>query len=114
MIGHPPFFRLAARVVHNVRRRFAHQIDLIEEKLYRRLQAETGQVVGVLWRGRGADAFAQELNGEILPAVQQVLASINQMDEKLAAAAGIMAQADEQVEATATALADSFRQIYES
>jgi uncharacterized protein YukE len=112
MIGHPPFFRLAARVTRNVRRRFARQIKLVEREVYRRVQAEARQVVGVTWRGRGADAFAQELNDAFFPAVRQTMAAIAQLDQQLAAAAGIMAQADEQVEATAGQLTESFDQIY--
>ena len=112
MTVHPPFFRLASRVAHNVRRRFARQINLIERGVYRRLQAAAGQIVGIDWRGRGADAFAQELNEELLPAVRQAIADITQLDEQLAAAAGIMVQADEQVEVTAGLLAKTFEQIY--
>ena len=80
--------------------------------MYRRIYAEVRQVVGVSWRGRGADAFAQELNEAFLPAVRQTMLAIVQLDQQLATASGIMAQADEQVEATAGALADSFEQIY--
>jgi hypothetical protein len=112
MTTRPPFFRLASRVVRNVRRRFARQINLMEREVYRRLQIEASQVIGITWHGRGADAFAQELNGELLPAVHQVMRSIAQMDEQLAAAPSIIAQADEQVEATADLLAETFDQIY--
>jgi hypothetical protein len=112
MTPHPPFFRLASRVAHNVRRRFARQINLIEREVNRRIQVEARQVVGVTWRGWGADAFAQELHSELLPAIFQAMRSIAQLDEQLATATAIMAQADEQVEATAGSLTETFNQIY--
>lgn len=112
MTPHPPFFRLAARVVRSVRRRFARQLNLVEREVYHRVRSEVRQVVGVSWRGRGADAFAQELNQELLPAIREAMASIAQLDEQLATSAGLMAQADEQVEAEAGLLAETFEQIY--
>jgi hypothetical protein len=114
MTDHPPFFRLAARVTRNVRRRFARQLKLVEREVYRRVQAEARQVVGVTWHGQGADAFAQELNDAFFPAVRQTMAALIQLDQQLATATGIIAESDEHVEATAGSLADSFEQIYGS
>jgi methyl-accepting chemotaxis protein len=113
MTPHPPFFRLAARVVHNVRHRLGRQLNLIERELYHRLPLEARQVVGVTWHGRGADAFAQELNGELLPLIRQAISAIAQLDQQVAAAAATIAQADQQVEATAGQLANTFDQIYD-
>lgn len=104
--------RFARSVVQNVISQVTQQLNVVSEQAYNQIQNQVRQVVGQVWRGQGADAFAAEINSEVLPNIQRIMESITTINSNINFATDTIDRADEQVRSTVDSLADTFGSVY--
>jgi hypothetical protein len=104
--------RFARSVVQNVISQVTQQLNVVNEQAYNQIQSQVREVVGNVWRGQGADAFAAEINGEVLPNIQRIMESITTVNSNITFATDTIDRADELVRNTVDSLADVFGSVY--
>lgn len=104
--------RFARAVVQNVMAQVMKQINEVQQQAYSPIQQMVQQVVSGIWIGRGADAFVEELNGLIMPDINQVTDNMTLMNNNIQQAVEIIDQADAQVTTAVNSLGDVFAAIY--
>jgi uncharacterized protein YukE len=67
--------------------------------------------VQAAWIGGDAEAFAEDVAREIIPAITELIAAIGGVNINLSSATGIVDQADQKAQGMANQLGDLFGQI---
>ncbi|MCB0077375.1 MAG: hypothetical protein KDD73_08095 [Anaerolineales bacterium] len=105
--------RLARQVLQSVLTALMSQFSLVEDVILSPTRADLQAVTGgSIWRGDGADAFAQELTSIMIPNVGTIGTLIKTKHTNLERAADIITTADNQVSQVVNGLADTFASIY--
>jgi hypothetical protein len=104
--------RFARSVVRSIVNQTTQQINLVSEQVQTPLNTMVQSVVGGVWRGRGAEAFIQEINGEILPMLSQIVLAFTGVNSNITYSIDSLDQADEQVRSMSHDLGDLYEGIY--
>jgi len=88
------------------------QTNLVRESAMSPISQMVKQTVNGAWRGRGADAFVQEMQSEVLPAFGNVLTGIGNTHNHINRAIEIMTNADSNCASKVGSLVDVFRGIF--
>ena len=88
---------LAKRVLENVLSQLNQQLQIVQEQAQAPLRMIIQKVVGGAWKGRGAEAFVEELSSLMLPNVEKVAESISTTSTNIVNARTRIEQADEAV-----------------
>ncbi|HFD86915.1 MAG TPA: WXG100 family type VII secretion target [Gammaproteobacteria bacterium] len=78
--------------------RFNNQSQAIQEML-QRVRNSMSKLEDGGWIGRGSDAFFNEMNGEVLPAVERLRQALEEAARATSQIAQIMRQAEEEASA---------------
>lgn len=105
--------RVAFQIVENVIRGVANQQNIMDNQALNPAN-KMAQLVqgGTVWRGRGADAFAQEVLTLVVPQLQASIQMLQTNQQNISKASQIMRQADQQVNQKVNGLAEIFGNIY--
>ncbi len=105
-------FKLMFQVVEGAISQIINQAKIIEDAVTNPLKTIVSQVTGGVWKGDGADRFADEMSSEVIPSLINIMnvnqgfaAAIRQSVER-------MQQAEQQAAQSAQTLLDIFEQIY--
>jgi len=104
--------RFARHVVHGVMNQINQQMNTIRESAMTPINQMVQQVTGGIWRGKGADAFVQEMQSEVLPAFANLLTGVGNTHNHINRATEIMNTADSNCASKVGSLVDVFRGIF--
>jgi hypothetical protein len=104
--------KFARAVVQGVLNQINQQLRVIEEAAMNPINQMVQGVVGGAWRGKGADAFVQEMQSEVLPAFGRLVGAVTNTNVQLNRAAEILQAADMDGASRVNSLVDMFRGIY--
>jgi uncharacterized protein YukE len=90
--------RLARKVLDNVLQQLMQQFNTVQELALAPMRMMIQQVTGGIWRGRGADAFVEEVSSLMIPGVGRVAEQIQTYSGNLQFARDVMDRADESVD----------------
>ncbi len=79
--------KFARAVVQGVLNQINQQLRVIEEAAMNPIKQMVQSVVGGAWRGKGADAFVQEMQSELLPAFANLVGAVTNTTVQLNRAA---------------------------
>ena len=104
--------RFARSVVQGVLNQVTQQVNIIQESAMNPINAMVQQVTNGIWRGKGADAFVQEMQSEVLPAFGNLLGGIGRTGTHINRAMEILHAADANGASKINSLVDVFRSIF--
>jgi uncharacterized protein YukE len=104
--------RIARTVVQNVRNTVNQQVNLVQEAVYKQLQQIVTNVLNGIWKGDGATRFAEEMQQEVLPSLNNLTQSFVNHNNSISKAEEVMFMADANAARMAGALVDEYRNIY--
>lgn len=105
--------RVAFQIVENVLRGIAQQQNITENQALSPARAMAQLVSGgSIWRGKGADAFSQEVMSLVVPQLQLSIQMLQTNQQNISKASQIMRQADQQVNQMVNGLGELFSNIY--
>lgn len=105
--------RFARQVVQNVTAQLTSQLRLVEDNVLSPMRNMAELVAGGdVWRGKGANAFVEEVSGLMIPGVGQVGDHIRVINRNIQHAVDVIDRADEHVNSVVGSLADLFGGIY--
>jgi hypothetical protein len=90
--------KLARAVLENVVSQVGGQLRIIQEQVIAPSRGIIQTVTGGVWRGKGADAFVDEIASIMIPGVGQIGDKINEFTNNVTTAREIIERADESVE----------------
>lgn len=88
---------IARAVLERVLSDLLAQFNVVREQAHAPVQNIIQQVTGGIWRGKGADAFVDQLTSMIIPDIAKVSDTITVTRSNVARARDIIDQADERV-----------------
>ena len=104
--------RIARAVVQNVRDMITQQVNMVQEAVYKQIQQMITNVLNGAWKGDGATRFAEEMQQEVLTALNNLTQSITNHKTSISKAEEVMFMADANAARMAGALVDIYRSIY--
>ena len=105
--------RMARAIVHRVLAQLTQQLNVVRQQAYRPMRVMARQVAGgSIWRGKGADAFVEEVQSLLMPHTRHVANHITLFHRHLGHAVETIDRADKQVQKLATGLGDLFKGVY--
>ncbi len=104
--------RFARSVVQGVLNQINQQTHVIQESAMNPINQMVQQVTGGVWRGKGADAFVQEMQSEVLPAFANLLTGVGNTGRHINRAMEILHTADVNGASKINSLVDVFRSIF--
>jgi hypothetical protein len=104
--------RLARAIVMEVIGQLIQQIEIVRDQAENPFRTMLQQVTGGIWRGRGANAFAEEVNSVLLPQVARIIESVVFINGRIQHACDVIDEADQDVNRMANGLGDLFEGIY--
>jgi WXG100 family type VII secretion target len=104
--------RIARAVVQNVRNIITQQVNLVQEAIYKQIQTMVTNVINGNWKGDGARRFTEEMQQEVLPAINNLTQSFTQHHNSISKAEEVMFQADASAARLASSLVEIYRGIY--
>ncbi len=90
--------RLARAVLDTVLKGLNEQLNVVEQMAMSPIKAIIQQVVGGVWKGKGADAFVEEVSTLLIPNVGTVRDFIATTHANLEYARDVIDRADEEVD----------------
>ena len=105
-------FKLMFDIVDGVVNQIFSQVKIIEEAVTSPLRAVVGQVMGGVWKGDGADRFAQEMTQEVIPSLVNIMNVNNSYSSAIKRSLDRMNQAEQQAAQAANTLMEVFGQIF--
>ena len=105
-------FKLMFDIVDGVVGQILSQVRIIEEAVTTPLRALVGQVTGGIWKGDGADKFVQEMTGEVIPMLVNIMSINNGYSSAIRRSLDRMNQAEQQAAQAANTLMEVFGQIF--
>lgn len=112
MVSIKRLLKFARSVVQGVINQINQQMRLVQESAMSPINQMVQQVTGGIWRGRGADAFTQEMNSVVLPMFAQLLTGCGNTTAHINRATEIMQNADNESKSKIGGLVDVFRGIF--
>lgn len=104
--------RFALRVVESVTAELARQINVVEEEALNPLKVIVQSVTDGVWRGKGADAFVEEVSNLAIPGLGQVGDGIRTFQGNVERASQIMTEADAQASQLVQGVVDKFGDVF--
>jgi uncharacterized protein YukE len=104
--------RFARQIVQSVLGQLTQQLNVVEEMALSPMKMMVQQVTGGVWKGKGANAFVEEVSSLMIPGVGTVGQHIRMVSTNLKRASDIIDRADEQVNSLSKAIGDQFGSIY--
>ncbi len=104
--------RFARQMVQSVMSGLMQQLNIVEEQALNPLKTIVQSVVGGVWRGKGADAFVEEVSSLAIPGVGQVMDQVRTFHGNLQRATEIMDQADADANRLVQGIADTFGNVF--
>jgi len=105
-------FKLMYDVVDGVINQIISQVKVIEDAVTSPLRAAVGQVMGGIWKGDGANKFAEEMTTEVIPMLVNIMNINNRYSSAIRRSVERMNQAEQQAAQAANTLMEVFGQIY--
>lgn len=90
--------RMARAVLESVLKGLTEQLNVVEEMAMAPMKLMIQQVVGGVWKGRGADAFVEEVTNLLIPNIGTVKEQISTTHANLIFAREVIDRADEEVD----------------
>lgn len=101
--------RIARTVLNSVLNQLDRQLITVRSQALNPLHTVIQQQIGSIWRGQGAEEFAEELNSLVIPYVGRVADEIAQLGTELRTARKVIEQVDVNLSRQVQSdLADSF------
>lgn len=104
--------RLARAILNSVITQLNQQFDVVEDQALTPLRTMVQAVTGGIWKGKGADAFVDEVSSLMIPGVGVVGQNITTVNKNIQRAVDVMDRADSQVNTMVNSLGDIFGNIY--
>ncbi len=104
--------RFARSVVQSVMNQINQQTNIVRESAMSPINQMIQQVTNGIWRGKGADAFVQEMQTDVIPAFANMLTGVGNTGNQINRAIEIMTTADSNCSSKVGALVDIFRGIF--
>jgi hypothetical protein len=104
--------RFARSVVHSVMNQINQQVSIVRESAMSPINQMIQQVTNGIWRGKGADAFVNEIQTDVLPAFANLLTGVGNTHNQINRAIEIMHNADTTCSSKVGGLVDVFRGIF--
>lgn len=104
--------RLARAILNSVITQLNQQFDIVQDQALTPLRNMIQAVTGGIWRGRGADAFVDEVSSLMIPGIGVVGENITAVNKNIQRAIDVMDRADSQVNTMVNSLGDVFGNIY--
>jgi len=104
--------RFARSIVQGVLNQINQQMNIVQQSAMTPVNQMVQQVTGGIWRGKGADAFVQEMQIEVLPAFSNLLGGIGRTNTHINRAMEILHSADANGASKVNSLVDVFRSIF--
>lgn len=105
-------FKLMFQVVEGAISQIINQAKIIEDAVTNPLKTIVSQVTGGIWKGDGADRFAQEMSSEVIPSLVNIMNVNQNYATAIRNSVERMKQAEQQAAKSAQTLLDVFGQIY--
>lgn len=90
--------RFARKIFDNALGQLMQQFNTVQELALAPMRAIIGEVTGGVWRGKGADAFVEEVSSLMIPGVGRVAENIQTFSGNLQFARDVIERADEEVD----------------
>lgn len=107
-----PLLHIARKVLEGVFSTLTKQINVVDELVKAPLKGIVQEVLNGAWTGKGADAFVEKINGEVLGDAETVTQTITDTNAKIHSAMERLEQADVQGAQRVQHLNDLFQAIY--
>lgn len=104
--------RIARAAVSSVVRMVTQAVNQVMESVTRPLQGMVQQVLGGIWKGEGAQRFAEEMTSQVIPQLMNLTMSFSNTASYINRALDTMTRADKQAQKLASGLVDVFKSIY--
>jgi uncharacterized protein YukE len=104
-------FKIVFGILDGVIQQIMQQVRIIEDAVTSPLRAIVGQVVSGVWRGDGADRFADEMGTEVIPMLMNIMNTNQNYASAISRSVERMRQAERQATQAAQSLVDIFGQI---
>jgi hypothetical protein len=89
--------RFARQAVEAVTSGLVQQISIVEEQALSPLRTILQQVIGTMWIGEGADAFAEEISSMVIPGIGAVADNIGWLNTGISRAGELISAADREL-----------------
>jgi WXG100 family type VII secretion target len=99
-------------IVEAVQNQVNQLIQRIANEALAPVRGMVNQVLSGIWKGRGADAFVDMMNSQLIPQMQSLSGSVTNIGGQIGQALNIMDQADRAAQAVANELGDLFGSIF--
>jgi hypothetical protein len=106
-----PLLHIATKVLEGVFSTLTKQVNVVDEMVKAPLKGIVQEVLNGAWTGKGADAFVEKINGEVLGGVETVMQTITDTNTKVHSALDRLKQADAQGAQRVQHLNDQFQAI---
>lgn len=103
--------RIARAVLEQVIAGIFKQLNIVEEQIQAPIQRFMQEVLGGMWRGRGADEFIRTISEEVLPVIAEILTLITGFNGNIRTAVTIMDEADQNCRNRVSALRNTIDSI---
>jgi uncharacterized protein YukE len=104
--------RFARAVVQSVLSQLTQQLNIVQEAAMAPMRAMVQAVTGGVWKGKGADAFVQEVSSLMIPGVGTVMQHIQGVQGNLQKASDIVDRADAEVNNQVNQVSEIFGSIF--
>jgi hypothetical protein len=102
----------AREIVQGVMSQITQQLSIITDAVESPIKNMVQQVVGGVWKGRGSEAFVNEINSVVFPLIAGCLTGVTGVNTNINKAMDIMDQAENAVTGIVGEIADVFGGIF--
>ena len=105
-------FKFVEDLVGNAINQILKQVNVVQDAVTSPLRALVNEVMGGMWKGDGANRFAQEMISEVIPMLVNIMGFNTNFASSITKAQNRMNQAINQATSKAQGLFDVFNSIF--
>lgn len=104
--------QFARAVVEQVKQQIMQQQNVIADQVQQTIQGFVNQIMGGIWIGKDADAFADEVANRVMSEIAQILGAVAGIHTSVTNATDALDQGDQQAQQIVESLADTLGNVY--
>ena len=105
-------FKFVEDLVSNAISQILKQVNVVQDAVTAPLRALVNEVMGGMWKGEGANRFAQEMTSEVIPMLVNIMGFNTNFANAITKAQNRMNQAINQATSKAQSLYDVFNGVF--
>ena len=105
-------FKFVENLVSGAMKQIMKQVNVIQDSVTSPLRSMVTEVTGGIWKGEGANRFAQEMTSEVIPMLVSIIGFNTSFVNAIAKGMNRTTQAINQATSKAQTLTDVFKSIF--